>query len=538
MNTAPGQTDFSHELVQSWIHRRLDGGLGPETLLHLDQHLERCAACREFEHRVRLLDRRLRAELPAIGVGRLDEPPVEPVTAGWLRAQLQRRARVQERARSIVMVILLLIAAIGVIRFLATAGEQAAANPPPSFVDLDRTQTAIAAWPTATIAATQTPGATPLPRPTGRLLYEASDNRSTDLYITYADATGRALLGPHPNSERAPHPSPDGRQVAFLSNRVNFGQFEIYLMDSSGGRARMITEMNGKGRGWTGEMAWSPDGRFLVAVYDHGDPALPFEVVRGDMPNLPMGYDGQWEGQLFRIDVVTGSLEALTPRDLLVWRPIWSPDGRRVYFNALREGYSRIYWVRAEGGDLQPVGAPGGVFEQAGFSISPDGRHLAYLALRRSRGSLRSDELRLINTATGEQQAAVMLPNTAEVDLSLAARFSFVRWSPDGSRLAYGVPQPNGSAVLKMLSFQAEADPSGGLRVDSETVLYVGIDLYFPGHLPSWSPDSRSLAILIQRRVYVISARADVDVERGSDLLEIYSGKRDEIGAGWLSWMP
>jgi Tol biopolymer transport system component len=371
-------------------------------------------------------------------------------------------------------------------------------------------------------------------------LYEASDNGSTDLYLTRADASGRMLLGPHSRSERAPHPSPNLKFVAFLSNRINPGEYEIYLMDADGSGARMLTEIGGssRGSGWTGDMAWSPDSTQLVAVFDRANPEVTFHIERGDPVDQSRHYDGQWEGQLYKIDLRSGALEALTPPDMLTWNPIWSPDGSRVYFNALRDGYSRIFSIKADGSDLQVVGQPDGLIEQSGFTFSADGKSLAYLALRRTRGSLRPDEVRLLDLVSGEVRSVWTIANTAAIDLPLAARFSMLRWSPDGQRLAYAIPQPDGKAVLKMLDLAQDPTAPTGIAVESETVLFVGIDLYFPGHYPVWSLDSRSMAILLQRQVYVISTHSNLDSGGGADLVEIYAGKRDEIGAGWLSWLP
>ena len=51
------------------------------------------------------------------------------------------------------------------------------------------------------------------------------------------------------------HPrwSPDGRTIAFLSNRG--GQAQLYLIDFAGGEARKLTDLKGN----FGSFAWSPD---------------------------------------------------------------------------------------------------------------------------------------------------------------------------------------------------------------------------------------------------------------------------------------
>jgi Tol biopolymer transport system component len=368
------------------------------------------------------------------------------------------------------------------------------------------------------------------------VLYEASDNRSTDLYFTYADASARAFLNPNPAVDRAPHPSPDRQWVAFLSNRLADHQYEIYVTDAAGSRAERLTNLAPGSPRWTGEMAWSPDSRRLVAVLDHPDPDVHFEVVRGDRADESGHYRGQWEGRLYLIDRDSTHMEAITPPDLLAWNPAWSPDGQRIYFNALKNGYARLMSIRLDGSGLNAINEVDDSREQAGFSFSPDGKFLAYLALSRTRGTYSPDHLQLLDMESNRKQVLKTMPNTDDIDLSLAARFATLQWSPDGQRLVYAIPKADGQANLKLLEIQRDPNLPGMLNAGAESVLFVGIDLYFPGHAPAWSLDSRSLAYLQGRRVYIISAHADGDGDGGSEIMEIYTGKRDEVGAGWLSW--
>ena len=70
-----------------------------------------------------------------------------------------------------------------------------------------------------------------------------------------------------PNTDRLPKFSPDGRQVAFLSDRHKAGDFQLYLLDPISGAARPTPPVEG----WVEYLHWSPDGkRILLGVAGHG----------------------------------------------------------------------------------------------------------------------------------------------------------------------------------------------------------------------------------------------------------------------------
>ena len=61
--------------------------------------------------------------------------------------------------------------------------------------------------------------------------------------FTYGDQT-----------DTQPHWSPDGQEIAFLSNRDNSGQSQIHVIPFLGGEARPLTSLKGK----FGSVEWSP----------------------------------------------------------------------------------------------------------------------------------------------------------------------------------------------------------------------------------------------------------------------------------------
>jgi TolB protein len=73
--------------------------------------------------------------------------------------------------------------------------------------------------------------------------------------------------------------SPDGERIAFTSARDRFGRTcfeecspngEIYVMDADGGYKRRLTKSEANDR----SPAWSPDGRFIAFVSDRSNPRM------------------------------------------------------------------------------------------------------------------------------------------------------------------------------------------------------------------------------------------------------------------------
>ena len=145
--------------------------------------------------------------------------------------------------------------------------------------------------------------------------------------------------------------SPDGRQIAFVSNRA--GAFATCVMNSDGtGEPRRVTH-----HGYTDYAAeWSPDGKHL-AVNTHAKAQEIWTCivpVEGGEPKFVSGPDGP--------------VDALGPR--------WSPDGQRLVFYSNRPGiYSIFTYDLATGALKQETEA---AHEAAEPDWSPDGGRIAF----------------------------------------------------------------------------------------------------------------------------------------------------------------
>ncbi len=100
-------------------------------------------------------------------------------------------------------------------------------------------------------------------------------------------ATGEArLLAPGAHQDIHPDVSPDGRRIAFASDRT--GRFEIWVMDTDGTGLRQITS-GPDAKTWP---AWSPDGQSVLFTRTHdGREGLWRVTADGSSPTpfLPFG---------------------------------------------------------------------------------------------------------------------------------------------------------------------------------------------------------------------------------------------------------
>ena len=199
-----------------------------------------------------------------------------------------------------------------------------------------------------------------------------------ELYVADADGGSPRRLTRNDAEDVLPAWSPDGRTLAFSSNRS--GAFEIWVMNANGTGVRPVTRGARREDG-SFYPAWSPDGERIAFASSFRTPEnQEIYVVRRDGSTLR------------RLTRTAGDIGALGDDAA----PAWSPDGKRIVFASNRTGELEIWTMRADGAaqrrlvgvrrsdDSRPKYSPDGAWIAFG---SLDGRGRSSIYLARSDGS-------------------------------------------------------------------------------------------------------------------------------------------------------
>src|SRR5260221_8089161 len=154
---------------------------------------------------------------------------------------------------------------------------------------------------------------------------------------------------------RSPDVSPDGRQIAFVTNHAGTSTLRIADIRPEGGigEVRRLVPSARSEQAFTPR--FSPDGRRVAYS----------AWTRGGYRDVRV------------VDVGTGAFFEVTHDRASDVTPAWTPDGRYVLFSSDRTGIANIYAYEIESGRLRQVtNVLTGAFMP---EVSPDGRTLVYV---------------------------------------------------------------------------------------------------------------------------------------------------------------
>jgi CHAT domain/WD40-like Beta Propeller Repeat len=175
--------------------------------------------------------------------------------------------------------------------------------------------------------------------------------------------------------DRNPAWSPDGEVLAFARGREPARR--IYSLDIAAGEDSDPQLVRNTGED-AHDPAWSPDGLTIafvvgvdsereIVVFAPGSPPEPFTSNEVNDVDPAWSPDGDWiafasstDGEdfdLWRMRIDGTGTEQLTTGPAVDHDPAWSPDGRAIAFSRSEGQLKRIFVLRIETGEIDPITA-------------------------------------------------------------------------------------------------------------------------------------------------------------------------------------
>ncbi len=261
--------------------------------------------------------------------------------------------------------------------------------------------------------------------------------------------------------------SPDGKRIAFLSDRSGSTQIHVMWVDT-----RETLQLTRVERA-PGGIKWSPDGKSILFTTNVPDdtPILPVklppvprgaQLARGAVivDRLSWGSDGvgpttKSYTHVFVLDALIGG----TPRQITSGNyshsgPDWSADGRTIYVSAIRKpdaeylrGDSEIYAI-----DLATLGVKA-LTERKGPDgnplVSPDGKWISYTGYDDNNYTSTLANLYLMDGGGGNKRPWLGNLPSSPADMA---------WAADGSGIYYSMEE-HGEANEYFLALAAGSVP-------------------------------------------------------------------------------
>ena len=279
--------------------------------------------------------------------------------------------------------------------------------------------------------------------------------------------------------ESSPRWSPDGKQLAFLSNRDD--QQQIYVMRADGGEAAAVT----KGKRSIRAFAWSEDGREIAFLAPDAKTEAQ-EKKEKDKDDARVADRSDTHARLWILGVSSGEAKALTDPKWEVTQLAWLPLGTGLAVSATDHPESdeethRIFTIGATGGALREIYAPHGPFGD--LRVSPDGKTISYIGCRVDGPSPHDLMLLDINSKatrnlTGASLDRAILEHRWTKDGSLLGAYA------DGFKNKLGTFSPSGMG--KPPAFLPDNNLTNFAVSGSGDVVFVGQSATTPQELWLW----------------------------------------------------
>jgi Tol biopolymer transport system component len=332
--------------------------------------------------------------------------------------------------------------------------------------------------------------------PDGRsVAFVSNRDGQWDIYVGLVTGGSLIRITNDANVETRPRWSPDGVYILFA--RLNdLGLSDVWIVPALGGATRRIV-LNGV------NPTWSPDGR-AIAYASGGviwmcepsganpravtaqEPALRHEQPAISHDGRSVAFVRRRDGpysELAIADVGTETTKALTSDNAFALSPVWSPDDRSIYFASSRGGTLNVWKTPVASGAPEQITAGRG--DDADIDLSADGKRLVFSTYRANvnlaEWSIETTPGRRLKWLTSDSARGELSP----------------RYSPDGRQIAY-FSNREGAETESIWVMDADGGHPSNPVADSRVNAF-----------PRWTPDGQAL-LFMSRAPGVLQIALDV----------------------------
>jgi dipeptidyl aminopeptidase/acylaminoacyl peptidase len=245
-------------------------------------------------------------------------------------------------------------------------------------------------------------------------------------------------------SVSSPKISPDGRFVVYQQSRTDWDanafESDLWLADVATGERHLLT-VQAKS---SSDAAWSPDGRWIAFLSNRPAPIAGSPADKKQVYVMPL--DGGEAQQLTKLENDVEAFE-WAPDSKRIALAAEAPETKAMKdrkesfgeYHVVHADYSMVHLWLADlakpdaAGRTAPVGepkllTPGDAFSVNTFSFSPDGNRIAFSAQR---------DPDLISLFSGDIYTVTLADGAVKKIVATSGPDDYPQWSPDGMQIAY-----------------------------------------------------------------------------------------------------